>query len=72
MLTYPTDTDRPVHRIVYQTDDVVVSACGGAFFLTREQVRAYPYLTLWRGKQSCPQCGEFDWPLDVVQMFLLR
>jgi hypothetical protein len=28
-------------------------------------------ITIWRGQQTCPSCGDDAWPLDVIRQFLL-
>ena len=47
-----------IHRIVYQDDECVIVACGLHFWLTRTQARECPYITLWRGSQTCPDCPD--------------
>jgi len=47
-----------VHRIAYQSDEVVVTACGLTHRLSRQAVDASPWLTIWRGKQTCPDCPD--------------
>lgn len=73
MVTGPRSTSQ-THRIVYQSDEVVVTACGLVLYANRDEARALEHsgdLTLRRGEQTCPACGDFDWPLDVIRPFLL-
>jgi hypothetical protein len=48
-----------IHRIVYQSNEAVVVACGLWWVISREEVRAADWLTLQRGKQTCPECLDY-------------
>jgi len=58
-----------LHRICYQGDDIVVTACGLPFHFTRQMVKdgwEGVTFTLSRGKADCPDCGDYDWPRDMI------
>ena len=59
-----------IHRICYQGDDIVVTACGAVLNLTRQEVRDEPSLTLTRGKQTCPECEDYGWPLETIRLVI--
>lgn len=63
----------PVHRIIYQSDTQVVTACGVLLTITRKEVEASPYLTIWRGCQTCPDCpDELDEIPDAYKLMMKR
>jgi hypothetical protein len=67
----PEVTHRLIHRIVYQSDDCIATACGVVWRATRQEVREREDLTLQRGKQTCPECPDYLAELpDVVRMLL--
>lgn len=50
----------------------MVTACGVAFPFTRDQVRQTPWLTIWRGDQTCPECPhELDELPEAVRWLLM-
>lgn len=66
-------TPELVHRICYQSDTHVVTACGIAWADNRDQVKARKDLTTWRGSQTCPDCPDEIWAgLPIAARMLLN
>ena len=41
-----------IHRICYQDDHRIVTACGVIVCLSRKEVEDSPFFTIWRGQQT--------------------
>jgi hypothetical protein len=62
---------RTIHRISYQRDDLVATTCGLVFFLDRKQAESAPYVTIYRGQQTCEDCPD-ESDLHTVIRNLIR
>jgi len=60
-----------IHRICYQDDHRIVTACGVIVCLSRKEVEDSPFFTIWRGNQTCPECpDEVDELPDAVRWIM--
>ena len=65
---------KKIHRICYQNDEVIVTACGLTYSLSRKRVAEAEWLTIWRGKQTCRRCPDEldDLPAAAIHFLQIR
>ena|SRR5262252_585898 len=60
-----------MHRISYQSDQGVVTACGQEFLASRREIEEGQEFTLFAAYVDCPECMEAtEWPIDVIRPHL--